>query len=372
MSSSPSSSSPESPRSLPPVQPPTAGFLVQLFLAPLLIVVVIVMVWLLFSWLAHMGTNPRDLVRDIGRMNNASWQRAYNLAEILRKPGNEALKQDKQLALELAETLDKLRAGRPERKRDAATETDEQRREHKDQLYENRVKLEMFLCHVLGEFSVTDGLPALINAAAPDDSNDPNGFAVRSAAIQAIAVQASHVDPQVLQQNEALLKVLIETSKERGEGEFAREEYAKLRSAAAYALGMIGGHEAVDRLTQMLDDGDANTRFNAATGLARQGDIRALPVLEEMLDPTSDVALSDPDATRPEDINTGRAWKRALVVSNGIRAAKLLVQKHPDADYSSLVAAIDKLLSGDVNQKIKLDAKDLKITLNNQAAAQRK
>lgn len=356
------------PRPLPPVQPPTAGFLVQLFVAPLVIVILIVMVWLLFSWLAHMGSNPRDLVRDIGRMNAVSWQRAYNLAELLRKPGNEELKRDPQLAQELATLLDTVRKSRPQRKRDAATETDDQRKQYKDSLYENHIKLEVYLCRILGEMQVLDGLPALIGAAGPDDANDPNGFAVRSAALQAVAVQASEVDPKLLADNDKLMETLIETSKERGEGEFAREEYAKLRSAAAYALGMIGGSEGLDRLAQMLDDGDANTRFNAATGLARQGDIRALPVLEEMLDPESTAALDDPDAKRPEDVAASKQWKRMLVMSNGIRAARLLIEKHPEGNYALLDAALDKLLGGDVNEKVKLSAKELKLLLKNPQA----
>ena len=53
------------PGELPPVKAPSAGFLVQLFLIPMIIVSIIVMVWVLFSWIAHMGTDPRDLVRDL-------------------------------------------------------------------------------------------------------------------------------------------------------------------------------------------------------------------------------------------------------------------------------------------------------------------
>ena len=52
---------------LPPVQPPSAGFLMQLFVIPMVIVVVIVMVSLMFNWLAHMGTRPEQLVQELGR-----------------------------------------------------------------------------------------------------------------------------------------------------------------------------------------------------------------------------------------------------------------------------------------------------------------
>ena len=52
---------------LPPVQPPTSGFLLQLFFIPMVIVLIIVVVWMLFSWLAHKGATPRELVKELSR-----------------------------------------------------------------------------------------------------------------------------------------------------------------------------------------------------------------------------------------------------------------------------------------------------------------
>ena len=49
--------------SLPPVEPPSAAFLVQLFLVPGIIVAIIVCVWLSFHWLAHLGNDPQAYVR---------------------------------------------------------------------------------------------------------------------------------------------------------------------------------------------------------------------------------------------------------------------------------------------------------------------
>ena len=45
---------------LPPVEPPSAGFIVQLFVIPGIIVFIIVMIWLLFNWLAQKGNDPAD------------------------------------------------------------------------------------------------------------------------------------------------------------------------------------------------------------------------------------------------------------------------------------------------------------------------
>ena len=67
-------------KALPPVQPPTAGFVFQLFIIPAIIVGIIAVVSLLFSWLAHMGGTSESLVEDLERGGPHSWQTAYNLA----------------------------------------------------------------------------------------------------------------------------------------------------------------------------------------------------------------------------------------------------------------------------------------------------
>jgi hypothetical protein len=354
-------SQPESPRAaLPQVEPPSASFLLQLFLIPLVIVLAIVMVWLLFSWLAHLGASPEDLVRDIGKMNDASWQKAYNLAEMLRKPQYDHLKDNPDLALELAATLDKLRTTRPDRQDEIAAAKTEKRRVELSEAFDKRLKLEEFLCKALGEMRATDGLPALVRAAQPVD--DPAAFSIRAAAIQSIAVAASHVEPKTLQANEPLMEAVIEASRASSEGPDARA-YRNLASNAAFTLGMIGGSEALDRLNFLLDDGDANTRYNAATGLARHGDARALPVILEMLDPKNTEGLDDPDAKTEEQVALGQEWKRALVMTNGLRAAKQLVQKKPDADYSELKKSLAKLKTADVIERVKLDARELELVL---------
>src|SRR5438093_3423369 len=108
----PRASSPSRPgaASLPPVAPPTATFILQLFLIPLLIVTIVVVLWLLFSWVAHMGRdNAGDLAKAIIRDDTASWQRAYELADLLHSPDpkHAGLRQDVELAGSLAAFLDR-------------------------------------------------------------------------------------------------------------------------------------------------------------------------------------------------------------------------------------------------------------------------
>src|SRR5690348_13895689 len=63
---------------LPPVEPPSAGFIVQLFVIPAVIVAIIVVVWALFSWLAHTGSDPKAYVEAMKRDNESRWQAASN------------------------------------------------------------------------------------------------------------------------------------------------------------------------------------------------------------------------------------------------------------------------------------------------------
>ena len=118
---------------LPPVEPPNAAFLVQLFLVPGLIVAIIVGVWLAFHWLAHLGNDPQAYVRTLRRDNEGRWQAALNLANDLRGPGGAALKSDESLAAELGRILtDEAASGR----------TGEQSQ-----------TLRLYLCRALGEFA---------------------------------------------------------------------------------------------------------------------------------------------------------------------------------------------------------------------------
>ena len=50
---------------LPPVEPPSAGFIIQLFVIPALIVVLIVAVWLAFNWLVRTASSPEDVIQGL-------------------------------------------------------------------------------------------------------------------------------------------------------------------------------------------------------------------------------------------------------------------------------------------------------------------
>ena len=314
---------------LPPVSAPDASFILQLFLIPLVIVMIIVMVWLLFSWLAHLGSDPKELVRDLKVLNEGSWQKANTLSDMLRNREYDYLKDDEELAGELsAVLLADLESG----------STDEK-----------RLRMRYFLCRALGEFRVDTGLPALLAASRPGDAAD-QGMDVRYAAIEALAVLAHNIGPDKLADDTEVLDALVAASRETAEGGPQRDRAEELRSTAAFTLGVLGGERALDRLHEMLADPHPNTRFNAATGLARHGELQAIPVLLDMLDAQNAAAVEG------ERSDSERERKRMLVLINGIRAARQLAEQRPEQPLEDVRAALRELQAGQLPNAVRLEA----------------
>jgi len=299
--------------SLPPVEPPSAAFLVQLFLVPAIIVAIIVCVWLAFHWLAQLGNDPESYVKTLRRNNEGRWQAALNFANDLRGPGGKALKGDAGLAKELGSILaDEVASGRPR----IGGHGGEQSR-----------TLCGYLCRALGEFAVPEAADPLVARAA--DANDPQ---TAQAAVEALAVLADNLTAAKLgfADPAAVTDVLLAAS---------RSDDALLRSRAAYSLGVVAGRGATERLVNLLGDVSDNVRFNAAVGLARQGNAAAWDTLGEML------ALPDVEAPSGDDAKQAQRYKRALVAVNGLKAVGLLVDaglEPPPAAVVDRVTALRK------------------------------
>lgn len=300
-----------SPDDLPPVEPPSAGFLVQLFLVPALIVGIIVSVWLAFHWLAQLGNDPQAAVRALRRNTEGRWQAALNLANDLRGPGGGTLKADEALAEELASVLaDEVKSGRPV----GGGHSAEQSR-----------TLCVYLCRALGEFAVPAAAPPLVARAEATDQPE-----IARAAVEALAVLATNLaaagnefaDPA------AVTAAMIGATRANDPG---------LRSSAAFALGVAGGDGARGRLEELCGDVDNDVQANAALGLARLGDPSAYETLAEML------ALPDV-ATRPGDDESQAArYKRAMVVVNAIKGVGLLVDDTSQSPPGRIVTALEAL-----------------------------
>ncbi len=308
---------------LPPVQPPNAGFILQLFIVPGVIVVVVVLVWVMFNWLAQKGNDRDAFVRDLGRNNEARWQAAFNLANALRaerKSSQPTLATDDKLAAQLADILQReIEAGK---------------------LDDNSLSLRVYLCRALGEFRVADGLPALIKAAST--VRDPKEEDVRRAALEGIAVLASNVSDKTAFNDNAQLRNVLLAAADAGD--------PGLRGLGAVAMGVIGGSANVEKLQHMLDDLDANVRYNAATRLAALGDAASIRVLAEMLDQTETAGVNS------EKDPTLRKYKRDVINVNALRATHQLAEKNSDADLGSLKPLVEKLLEGELPGSIRIEA----------------
>ena len=94
---------------LPPVEPPSARFIIQLFVVPALIVALIVAVWLAFNWLVRSTElGPDQLIQGIEQGPNvARWQRARELADMLQDKRYPEFRQSHKSAGDLARMLDR-------------------------------------------------------------------------------------------------------------------------------------------------------------------------------------------------------------------------------------------------------------------------
>lgn len=306
---------------LPPVKPPTTGLLMQLFFVPMIIVSIIVAIWLMFGWLAQSSTNPEKLASNLKQLNKGSWQDAHSLSNLLRDPREDELRQNRELAKNLAETLGTLLA-------DKSLESSEERH-----------RLATWLCRALGEFEVDEGLDTLVKALQSSD------FAIRRSAVEGISTLAGKLDGRITESRADLVQLLSEPAMERSDvSDRAKEiEFGEMRSAAAYALGLIGGTDATNTLSLMLSDPYPEARYNAATGLARHGDVRAVPRLREMLQ------VDNEEATKYEEASgTLRLWKQNLVIVNGLRGVSALYKVAKGPVDEQLVEAVKALESSDM------------------------
>src|SRR5215203_4713335 len=127
---------------LPPVEQPSAKFIIQLFVVPALIVMGIVGLWLSLNWLVRSATiDPKRLIAGIeSGPSVARWQRANELADMLNNRRNVDMKRDPKLASQLAGILDR---------------EIEQSKDGRDS--QEQATLRHFLVLALGEFEVPDG-----------------------------------------------------------------------------------------------------------------------------------------------------------------------------------------------------------------------
>lgn len=291
---------------LPPIEPPSAKFILQLFVVPAVIVAAVVLFWFIIESLARTGEQDVDqIVGALRSSSQARFQKANDLANMLRMPQRyPKLKTNRELAQKLATLLNEQVA--------AADDS------------ESAIRMRMFLCSALGEFHVDDGLPALLNAARNDPERDVRRRAVNSIAV--LAGELSKLKPPVTVQAEGLVDALVDLAADQDE---------LIRSETAFALGVLAAAPDADlrlaaQLEELADDLYTDARFNAAAGLARLGHPRAAGAVAEMLAADSIAASLTGEKPLAEGADertlaAQRAYKRNSIVNSALSAIEMLV-----------------------------------------------
>ena len=273
----------DSPENLPPVEPPSAGFIIQLFVVPALIVGAVIGVWLLFGRLA---TNDQDWERQVNEVgvenNKRRFRAAYSLTQMLQADlhaGEESsnLKDNTQLATQLVDVLDDNLMVPSQSEEDAT--------------------LRSYLIRALGWLDVDDvTLPVLIEAMGPEFDLE-----TRQNAMTAVSFIAGRdFEAGSPMENEQITAALVK-------GSF--DEAPEIRRAAAFALGLLDNDQVNQRLRVLLEDDDEFVRVNASLALARQKSTAGLEVLEGILqaatesEPLKNVNPADLDASKEANID---------------------------------------------------------------------
>lgn len=309
---------------LPPVEPPSAGFIIQLFVVPAIIVLAVIAVWALFGRLAAGEADWRALAQDLESANPHVYKRAmFGLAQLLdndRRLGENGqhLAQNREIATALSKLLNK--------QLDGASQDDE------------TVTFEVYLTRAIGLLDQADPtLPSLQRALDAKYDAEVRKGAVTSIAL--IASRALDVPPE------------IESTATTAVVNLSHDSDPLLRRAAAFTLGLLpkradspAAAERVQRLSVMLTDADWMTAVNAAISLARWKSTAGFEVFVK----ACETAVNPADVAAVQDDLT--------VLRNVLRAIGELGPHWDDAQRTALRKAVQHVIDTHADQRIKVDA----------------
>ena len=291
---------------LPPVEAPSAGFVVQLFVIPAIVVAVVILVWLLFGKLAGGERDPAEYVRRL-RQASGDWRSAFELASLIQNDAK--LANDPHLLGELSDLLStELKA----------KDVDPQ--------------LTVYLIKTLGAFQTleatladgrkVDPIEPLVQALQPR-----SGPAIRMEAAATLAKQAARLqgkldDPRVATALSA--------------GRFRRRS----RTAPGRRLrpGIPGGRPRLGPLQERIQSDDNRfVRYNAAVALGRRGDVTAVGTLKEMLSSAAlDRVIDLPSKPRSKTRSSPSSWRPCKRFSLPCRQGQPSWPAHCDAEVEDL------------------------------------
>jgi HEAT repeat protein len=322
------------PEDLPPVEPPSAGFIMQLFLVPGLIVCAVIAVWALFGKLSSSEQDWRQLVAEV-RSNNEHrrWRGATGLAQMLRsdvelgESGNQ-LSTNPQIAKELATLLVEL-LNEPAQDEELTTQ-------------------QSFLARTLGWLdSLEDSVPALIQA-----TDEKHETIVRSDALRSLALIAGRAkdNEKPLDRPEVTDRLL----------EVSQDSDPLIRQVCAFTLGLIPGDRVNQRLRVLAEDRDANTRINAAMAMSRRGMPEAFDALLELLttanEPVNPATMEGDTEVQKKIRARSQENMNQVVLGNALTALRDLADAITDEQRQQAIALCKPLSEDASNIKIRIEA----------------
>jgi hypothetical protein len=410
----------EAARGLPPVQPPSAKFIVQLFVVPALIVLgVLIPVVLLVRGCAK---SPEELLADLHSANSdVRWRAAEQLAQMMPRDRQEALPRfafNVKFALDLTGLLQSVLKDEASLVQQIGSRSNAEAAKENKALDEQQ-KMIRFLVSTLGNFNIPIPAPVLCKVATTDKGLDGRILHERrQLAILALKNLGGNLDdyralPQerkegILSDLEAATKAGDEDQQSlaRGSLEYLREGKALgveaalvqcsdaqdplIREAAALAHGFWEGDQGEKALLRLLrDDGhggqlalekekdtdaDAVTeeelqkryrleiRYHALLSLARRGS----PQFPEWMGDFADMLDEEKQLQNFQIKKDGKyvpdQGAASLIVRNALSVLQVLHEKRPDLDLSKLDPALVKLTESP-NYALKEETKQVRKSL---------
>ena len=271
------------PEELPPVTPPSAGFIVQLFLIPALIVMAVVAVWALFGKLADSDNDWKQLATELSSSNeHRRWRAALGLAQLLQNEQIYPPRDQQPLATNpvVVDSLTQLLS----ESLASTTTTDED------------IRHQEFLARTLAALDADEKTLPILAEAMKDSHN----IEVRKSSLMSIAaiagrhfdhvtgysaaVTAEALAPSMSARKLPLANATISDSAVLEQlRRSAQDSDPVVRHLAGYALGNVSGPDSLVQLRVMLTDGNRLAQANAAIGLSRNGSIDGVPTMIQLL-----------------------------------------------------------------------------------------
>jgi HEAT repeat protein len=332
---------------LPPVEPPSAGFIVQLFVVPALIVSVICGVYFLFARAVATEQDWRQLVADVKSENpHVRWRAALGLSQALEADRQRRLQaggmpttttpplsENKDIAAALSELYDGLIS--------TSVPTEEQRKQIE------------FLSKALGALDVDEvALESLRKGISEDRSAE-----VRKHSMTGLALLAG----RRFEAGQPLQHQLLETDIL----EMSRESDVLVRHQSAFFLGLIPTEATLQRARELLQDGNQITQVNAAIALARHKHTDGYSVFVAVLSDAVEWKLN-PTLVKTQEAEE-QYFERGLLLKNTLTALDELQAQLGGEQKQELAAALAKVTDVTQDNPLRAQAEALRLKLQSLA-----